>query len=76
MEIELDDPAQALAAHWGMIVKQFEDAGIVEDIYWWDMDVYTKDGWVGGYAHITFWTFIKALFSKPAYERKPWKELD
>lgn len=55
--------------------RKMIDAGIVEDIDWWDMDVYTKDGWVGGPAYITFWTFIQALFAKPIYERKPWKEL-
>lgn len=76
MEKEPDDPAQALAAHWGMIDKEFVNAGKVKDIDWWDMDVYTDNGWVGGYAYITFCTFIQALFSKPAYERKPWKELD
>lgn len=50
-------------------------AGKLRQVDWWGMDAYAGE-WIGGPFFITIDIFIKALFSKPTGEQKPWKKLN
>jgi hypothetical protein len=52
-----------------------QDAGLIEQVDYWDCDVYTTNGWVGGPCYIPLTTFIAALFSRPAPQGLPSKAL-